>query len=457
MNRQDIEKTWEVYQSVVEKSKKAELDPVGKADADIDNDDDVDDTDVYLKNRRKAIKTSKMDEDTTDGVAPGSLDNDGHLCASRIFKAGVGEGTPVMGEHAEPDADGFIAWYNVDFDNGISGSVEMVDEGVVVLAEMSHGSHKKKKMKKESVEQVDEIKIPSNYGAMVARAKKKKFMAAQKAAKAAKTSKAAKESVEQVDELSRNTLNNYMSKASDAQGHRKLSNKKVDNRYAGVKMADEKQRKRDGYSSSAKVAAREEVEQVDEISQRVKNRYIKKAAMSAASNANSDGTMRGIANKKQQQYHKDQVMKRLKGIGRATKEEVEQTDEIQEAKASRTDSNGNSTDQEFVNDLAKAIVEEGNKKHRSVASAYVEMLEKADADRAKHYKGATKPEGHLDTLPQSQQDFIKSLSKDIDVEDEEQEIAQDAKSAKKAVKASPAASSKGSEPIAKIKDTTKKG
>ena len=47
--------------------------------------------------------------------------------------------------------------------------------------------------------EVDEIKIPSNYGAMVARAKKKKFMAAQKAAKAAKTSKAAKESVEQVD------------------------------------------------------------------------------------------------------------------------------------------------------------------------------------------------------------------------------------------------------------------
>jgi hypothetical protein len=55
----------------------------------------------------------------------------------------------------------------------------------------------------------------------------------------------------------------------------------------------------------------------------MKNRYIKRAAMSAASNANSDGTMRGIANKKQQQYHKDQVRKRLRGIGRATKESVE--------------------------------------------------------------------------------------------------------------------------------------
>jgi hypothetical protein len=34
------------------------MDPVGKADADIDNDGDVDKSDSYLKNRRKAIKKS---------------------------------------------------------------------------------------------------------------------------------------------------------------------------------------------------------------------------------------------------------------------------------------------------------------------------------------------------------------------------------------------------------------
>lgn len=32
------------------------LDPVGKADADIDNDGDVDSSDEYLHNRRKAVK-----------------------------------------------------------------------------------------------------------------------------------------------------------------------------------------------------------------------------------------------------------------------------------------------------------------------------------------------------------------------------------------------------------------
>jgi hypothetical protein len=53
MNRDDIVKMGQLYQSVLEKSKK--LDPVGKADADIDNDGDVDSTDGYLKNRRKEI------------------------------------------------------------------------------------------------------------------------------------------------------------------------------------------------------------------------------------------------------------------------------------------------------------------------------------------------------------------------------------------------------------------
>ena len=47
------------------KSKKEakKLDPVGKADADIDNDGDVDSSDEYLKNRRKAIKKAMSEND----------------------------------------------------------------------------------------------------------------------------------------------------------------------------------------------------------------------------------------------------------------------------------------------------------------------------------------------------------------------------------------------------------
>ena len=45
------------------KKKKKKLDPVGKEDDDVDNDGDVDDSDSYLKNRRKAIgKAMKKEE-----------------------------------------------------------------------------------------------------------------------------------------------------------------------------------------------------------------------------------------------------------------------------------------------------------------------------------------------------------------------------------------------------------
>ena len=116
-----------------------------------------------------------------------------------------------------------------------------------------------------------------------------------------------------------------------------------------------------------------------------------------------------------------------------------------------------STDQEFIDDIAKAIVAEGIKKHHSTASAYVAMVEAAANDRVKHYKGATKPEGHLDTLPQSQKDFMKSLEKKADVSDEEEEIDKDSKDQKKGQSQSPTrrGEKRNSEKMNRPKDTTK--
>jgi len=48
-----------IYTALAEKKK---MDPVGKADADIDNDGDVDSSDEYLHNRRKAIKKAMAKE-----------------------------------------------------------------------------------------------------------------------------------------------------------------------------------------------------------------------------------------------------------------------------------------------------------------------------------------------------------------------------------------------------------
>lgn len=74
----------------MKKEEEKKLDPVGKADADIDNDGDVDKSDKYLKNRRKEIKKSKDKEDKKDiktKVEDGEEKHDVHE-ASSVFKAG---------------------------------------------------------------------------------------------------------------------------------------------------------------------------------------------------------------------------------------------------------------------------------------------------------------------------------------------------------------------------------
>tara|TARA_R110000823_G_C15735050_1_gene480193 strand:+ start:429 stop:719 length:291 start_codon:yes stop_codon:yes gene_type:complete len=66
-----LQKRWGISDSLLDAVKNVadksveekKLDPVGKADDDIDNDGDVDDSDKYLKNRRKAIsKSIKKDQ-----------------------------------------------------------------------------------------------------------------------------------------------------------------------------------------------------------------------------------------------------------------------------------------------------------------------------------------------------------------------------------------------------------
>ncbi len=73
------------------------------------------------------------------------------------------------------------------------------------------------------------------------------------------------EEAEGLDELSKGKMQDYMDKASDARGHRNLSTKKVDNRYAGVKKASDK-------------LTKEEVESIDELSKKTMGSYVKKAS-----------------------------------------------------------------------------------------------------------------------------------------------------------------------------------
>ena len=87
-----------------------------------------------------------IQESPVDGVADGSLEGDKHLCASNIFKEGFGEGTPIIGEHAQPDENGLVSWYKVMFEHGIE-TVDVTDHDVKILMSENHLDHGKKKKK----------------------------------------------------------------------------------------------------------------------------------------------------------------------------------------------------------------------------------------------------------------------------------------------------------------------
>ena len=80
MKTEDIKRMAQAWLQVQEASKK-KLDPVGKADADIDNDGDTDKSDKYLHNRRKAVsaaikakgKDKTVEVQTSEGKLPPAL------------------------------------------------------------------------------------------------------------------------------------------------------------------------------------------------------------------------------------------------------------------------------------------------------------------------------------------------------------------------------------------------
>jgi hypothetical protein len=108
-----------------------------------------------LTKRHKGIETAvskltkeeiEMIEAKMAGVAPGSMEGDKHMCATKVFHKEWNEGTPIKTMHADPDADGLIEWYDVMFDHGIE---RVMTEDMEILQAESH-MHSKKKMKEET-------------------------------------------------------------------------------------------------------------------------------------------------------------------------------------------------------------------------------------------------------------------------------------------------------------------
>ena len=100
---------YNVLHGIQETVKKEKLDPVGKEDGDIDNDGDKDASDKYLAKRRKTISKA-IKKDKKEGLedSPNTA-NSQHLCAKNVVHENWGNGTPISGQHAEPDAEGAAA------------------------------------------------------------------------------------------------------------------------------------------------------------------------------------------------------------------------------------------------------------------------------------------------------------------------------------------------------------
>jgi hypothetical protein len=110
--------------------------------------------DIHDRLAMRGEYAKSVNEAKVDGVAAGSMDDDGHLCATKVFHKEWAEGTPIFSQHAEPDADGNIDWYDVMFEHGIEKRV--MTEDLEILTTESHMRHSKRKMK-EDVEAIDEL------------------------------------------------------------------------------------------------------------------------------------------------------------------------------------------------------------------------------------------------------------------------------------------------------------
>jgi len=73
---------------------------------------------------------------------PNCIPEEQHYCAKHVYSNMFGEGTVVEGLHAEPDEEGNVEWYAVQFNEGVK---KVFTEKLEIMMAEFHGNHKKKK------------------------------------------------------------------------------------------------------------------------------------------------------------------------------------------------------------------------------------------------------------------------------------------------------------------------
>lgn len=296
------------------KTNKHGHDEVGKEDEDIDNDGDEDSSDKYLHNRRKAIGKAMMKKEEVEELDELSQDT------LRNYRMKAKHDVDMKGPFAKDRTKGRDLATSKSYGGRMAGikKAKVMASEEAQLDEISADMKSRyKKAAQHSLDSAQDFKSELDHEGEPKGSRVRKDV--NRIIKNRKTGMKRANEEAQIDELSKNKLLDYMDKASDARGHRNLSTKKVDNRYAGVKKASDK-------------LAKEEAGQIDELSKKTMGRYINKAKDSIDMASYRSGIKDGTAISTSKPYNpknalEKKLSKRHKGIETAvdklTKEEIE--------------------------------------------------------------------------------------------------------------------------------------
>ena len=81
--------------------------------------------------------------------------NKQHLCAKNVVHEEWGDGQCIATQHADPDEEGNVAWYDVMFEHGIEKGVLITELKVTKSEGHMHASYNGNKKKKEEVSKTE--------------------------------------------------------------------------------------------------------------------------------------------------------------------------------------------------------------------------------------------------------------------------------------------------------------
>lgn len=274
------------------------LDPVGKEDDDIDNDGDVDKSDDYLHNRRKAIGKA-VKEEAEDVTESEQLDELSPSTLHRYIKRSTGEvltkGIQAASGKNNPETRAAARKVAYRMGGIATASKKLADKAMkneeVELDENADHRKMRDDLKsqgkyREAGEHAFKHNLGRSYGPHFGMRSSKnnaemEFHKGYDYAQARKSreDRLKNEEVEQIDEISKKTLGSYINKAAADRAWNAF--KRGGNAEAGRKIP-EKVYKKDtnrmvGIGRATERLTKEEVEQIDEISKKTLGSYATKA------------------------------------------------------------------------------------------------------------------------------------------------------------------------------------